>query len=162
MKLSCAMNELTAILNHKRQDPLPLAIGETRDERPAFDNRAREPEGTNQIVEFKASEATLSDAQIKRACRIALMEANGLASLHEVYERIKRRGSCDFTGCTRPLVLLKDALTELESEGEAQVTNKGGIVSWRRTLGQDQVAFPHRTARSPSAPADLNWWRTAG
>jgi hypothetical protein len=161
-KLCRAMHELTAILNHERQDPLPLTIRGTRDEPLAFDNRPDEPEETNQIVEFNGSEVTLSDAQIKRACRIALMEAYGPASLHELYERIQRRGSCDFTGCSRPLVLLKRALAELESEGEAQVTCNGDLVSWRRTLGHDRVAFPHRAAPGPSAPAHLDWCRMAG
>jgi hypothetical protein len=158
-KLSRAIRELDGVLNHKRKYLFPLPIRPTLNEPFLANDCADEPatnhEPANQVLSLKRNRTNLTDVQVRRASRIALMEACAPASLHELYDRIQRRGSCDFRGCRHPLALLRRALQHLESEGEAQVIHGGDGVCWQRTLGHDRVAFPHRLRKAqPSRPGN--------
>jgi hypothetical protein len=155
-KLSRAIRELDGVLHHTRKATFPLPIRPTLHESFLAGDGADEPashhEEPKQILPLKENRANLTDVQLKRASRIALMEACAPASLHELYARIERRGSCDFRGCPHPLALLRRALQHLESEGEVQVVHRGDSVCWQRTLGHDRVAFPHRLHTSQPFP----------
>jgi hypothetical protein len=158
-KLSRAIRELGGVLNHKRKYTFPLPIRPTLKESFIANDCADEPstnhEPAHQVPSSEQNGTNLTDVQVRRACRIALMEACAPASLHELYDRIQRRGSCDFRGCRYPMAVLRRALQHLESEGEAQVIHGGDGVCWHRTLGHDRVAFPHRLRKAqPSHPGN--------
>jgi hypothetical protein len=160
-KLSRAIRELGGVLNHKPKYTFPLPIRPTLHEPFIANDCAVEPatthESAHRVLSSKQNGTNLTDVQVRRACRIALMEAVAPASLHELYDRIQRRGSCDFRGCRYPLAVLRRALQHLESEGEAQVIPCGDSVCWHRTLGHDRVAFPHRLRKAqPSRPGSQN------
>jgi hypothetical protein len=82
----------------------------------------------------KNNQPLVSRTQLKRACRIALMETEGPASLREIAERIVLRGSCDLSVCKNPATVLNSALTSLALEGEAQLIRKGNCSYWQRLL----------------------------
>jgi hypothetical protein len=152
-KLSRAIRELGGVLNHKRKYTFPVPTRPTLNESFIANDCADEP--AHQVLSSKQDRTNLTDVQVRRACRIALMEACAPASLHELYDRIQRRGSCDFRGCHYPLAVLRRALQHLESEGEAQVIRGEDGVCWHRTLGHDRVAFPHRLRKAqPPRPGN--------
>jgi hypothetical protein len=82
----------------------------------------------------KNNQPLVSRTQLKRACRIALMETEGPASLREIAERILRRGSCDLSESKNTAAVLNSALTSLALEGEAQLIRKGNCSYWQRLL----------------------------
>ena|ERR1700730_9174023 len=72
-----------------------------------------------QVELVGSSKCAKSD--LTRACRIALMESQGTASLEEIYSRIRRRGSFSFAGIEYPLVAIARILDILA--GEARTRN---------------------------------------
>jgi hypothetical protein len=144
-KLSRALRELAGCLEPVSGKTPRLSLPQ-HPEDPDLD---RDHAGGNQPA--RPEPAASRDVRMQRACRIALMEAFGPASLHELYERIQRRESCDFVGCSDPLAWLRSALAVLEAEGEAQMTRSNGRLYWQRRVGP--VGFVERIGR-PAAAAD--------
>ena len=142
LKLSRAMDELSELLNHKRKDNFSLPESRTLARTFALAGRTDTRREIKKALPSK-DKANVAVVEVKRACRIALMEVSGPAPLDELYTRIQHRGSCNFSGSSHPLLLLRRALVDLETEGEVQVITIGGKVCWHRTLGYDRVAFPH-------------------
>lgn len=69
---------------------------------------------------------------LERACRIALMEAEGPASVETIYDRIVRRGSLLFFGYKRPLRAIATAMSALVKRGEAALhPSTDDSRSWR-------------------------------
>jgi hypothetical protein len=64
-------------------------------------------------------------ADLERACRIALMEAQQPASIEVIYDRIVRRGSLQFFAYKSPFRALASALSALVRRGEARVLVHG-------------------------------------
>jgi hypothetical protein len=145
-KLSRALRELAGFL-----DPVPGKTPQLSLPRPPGDpDLDRDHAGGNQPARPDAAAST--DVRIQRACRIALMEACGPASLDELYERIQRRESCDFVGCSDPLAWLGSALAVLEAEGEAQMTTSHGRLYWQRLVGP--VGCVERSVGEPRSSAE--------
>ncbi|HZR55546.1 MAG TPA: hypothetical protein VFA74_01630 [Terriglobales bacterium] len=80
------------------------------------------------------NETPVSSFQLKRACRIALMESEGPVSTSELYKRILRRDSCDLSGYANPVAILTATLTSLALQGEAQLIRYGNSSYWQRIL----------------------------
>jgi hypothetical protein len=57
-----------------------------------------------------------TEFELRRACRIALMESQETASLEEVYSRIVRRESFSFAGVEYPLVAIARIVNILAEE----------------------------------------------
>lgn len=146
MKLSRAVSELSEVLNRQGKNSLPLPQPRTFAKTITAESHRHTGKQSNLMFPSKDKPALLHTG-VTRACRIALMEAGGPASLHEIGERIQQRGSCDFNGCASPLLLLRQALAKLEMEGEVQIIIVGEDVCWRLTPGEDQIAFPNRISK---------------
>jgi hypothetical protein len=144
-KLSRALRELAGCLEPVSGKTPRLSLPQ-HSEDPDFD---RDHAGGNQPA--RPEPAASRDVRMQRACRIALMEAFGPASLQELYERIQRRESCDFVGCSDPLAWLRSALAVLEAEGEVQMTRSNGRLYWKRMAGP--VGLVERIG-SPAEAAD--------
>jgi hypothetical protein len=61
---------------------------------------------------------------LERACRIALMEIAGPASVEIIYDCIVRRGSVTFLGYKRPFRAIASAMSGLTKKGEASVIRR--------------------------------------
>jgi hypothetical protein len=68
---------------------------------------------------------------LERACRIALMEADGPASPETIYDRIVRRGSLPFFGYKRPLRAIASAMSALVKRGEASLHADDESSCWK-------------------------------
>ncbi len=68
---------------------------------------------------------------LERACRIALMEADGPASPETIYDRIVRRGSLPFFGYKRPLRAIASAMSALVKRGEASLHSSDESNCWK-------------------------------
>jgi hypothetical protein len=77
--------------------------------------------------------ASLSPApsNLKRACLIALMEADEPVSVETIYDRIARRGSFTFAGYKHPLRAIGLAMGAMVRQGQALLHNEGGLRRWR-------------------------------
>ena len=70
--------------------------------------------------------------QLWRACRIAFLEMGGIASSHQVYELIKRRGSFSFDALDEePLAAITRILHLMANAGEAERTGDQNNPTWR-------------------------------
>jgi hypothetical protein len=74
----------------------------------------------------------LEPANLRRACRIALMEATGPASLEEIHSRIARRGTCPTISWELVHPLLVGALNGMTENGEVRCLASGSSVRWQR------------------------------
>lgn len=72
-------------------------------------------------------------ASLTRACRIALMEAEGAASLFEIRRRILRRGSFFFADSTSADAAIVRALRAMDDSGEVRRVGDGSQSRWERT-----------------------------
>jgi hypothetical protein len=120
--------ELLSGLDHNGK----LTDGLTREQ-------ADENDNDNGLANFSAkndtpAETPVSDFQLKRACRIALMESEAPASSQELYNRILRRDSCDLRDYENPAAILDATLTELALAGEAQLIRRGNCSYWQRIV----------------------------
>jgi hypothetical protein len=88
---------------------------------------------------------------LERACRIALMEVAGSASIEEIYGRIVRRGSFSFTNLKHAKPPLAEVLHAMTCAGEVRCLRNGARWRWERveTALEDQP-----TPMSDQAPAD--------
>jgi hypothetical protein len=74
----------------------------------------------------------LERVNLRRACRIALMEATGPASLEEIHSRIARRGTCPTISWELAHPLLVGALNGMTENGEVRCLASGSSVRWQR------------------------------
>jgi hypothetical protein len=70
--------------------------------------------------------------ELERACRIALMETEGPASVEIIYERIVRRGSLMFLSYKRPFRAITLAMGALVKLGQASLQKTGRQRRWQR------------------------------
>jgi hypothetical protein len=85
-----------------------------------------------------------SSGALRRACRIALMEGAGAASLQEIRSRITRRGSfADFGFTDATLIQTLRAMTGI---GEVDCLEMGSLSCWQRLSVAEEWTF----SRSPS------------
>ena len=68
---------------------------------------------------------------LRRACRIALVEADEPASAEAIYDRIARRGSLSFAQYKLPLRAIRMVLNSMASRGEASRVDIAGRRFWR-------------------------------
>jgi hypothetical protein len=95
------------------------------------------------------NEALVPSFQLKRACRIALMECEGPVSTSQLHKRILRRDSCDLSGYADPVAILTATLTSLALQGDAQLIRHGNSSYWQRILLPcPTVAFAESDRRS--------------
>jgi hypothetical protein len=71
-------------------------------------------------------------AGLSRACRIALMEAGGAASLDEIRARIVRRGSFSFSDSAFANVAMLRTLHAMSDAGEIRRLEEGSQSRWQR------------------------------
>jgi hypothetical protein len=69
---------------------------------------------------------------LRRACRIALMEAETAASLEEIYSRIVRRGSFSFVNIEGASPVLVRELCLMAQDGEVRLLKYGPCSRWER------------------------------
>lgn len=70
--------------------------------------------------------------QLWRACRIAFMEMGGVASSHQIYALIKRRGSFSFGALEEePMVAITRVLNLMAHAGEAERIGDQNNPTWR-------------------------------
>jgi hypothetical protein len=82
-------------------------------------------------VERKKTTVRSLNPDLRRACRIALMEASDTFSEYDIYSRIVRRGSFDFAGGNAADVAKElDAMVE---DGEVWLANNPALHHWQRT-----------------------------
>ncbi|HMD15051.1 MAG TPA: hypothetical protein VKH18_00180 [Terriglobales bacterium] len=70
--------------------------------------------------------------ELERACRIALMEKEGPASVEIIYDRIVRRGSLMFLSYKRPFRAITLAMGALVKLGQASLLKTGRQRRWQR------------------------------
>jgi len=71
-------------------------------------------------------------AGLSRACRIALMEAGGAASLAEIRARIVRRGSFSFADSALANTAMLRTLHAMSDAGEIRRLEEGPPSRWQR------------------------------
>jgi hypothetical protein len=72
------------------------------------------------------------NAQLQRACRIALLEAEKPVSLEEICTRIVRRGSFSFTNPERANPVLLQVLNAMAEDGEVHLLQSAPCRRWER------------------------------
>ncbi len=68
---------------------------------------------------LSAMGAQLRTRSLRRACRVALMEAVEPEPVRAIFERIQRRGSYDFENAFDPIAIVAKELKAMVAEGEA-------------------------------------------
>ena len=69
-------------------------------------------------------------SSLRRACRIALMEAEGTASPKEIYCRVVRRGSFSFANSDFSIPEIVQALIAMTYDGEVRCLEEGQGCRW--------------------------------
>jgi hypothetical protein len=96
----------------------------------------RAPENDFDVAEHdslrKSPSLVQSRRSLSRACRIALLEAGGPASLDEIRVRILRRRSFSFPDATMTNMAILRALTRMTSAGEILCSERNSHKLWRR------------------------------
>jgi hypothetical protein len=83
--------------------------------------------------------AGLWDQGLRRACRIALMEADEPASAEEIYSRILRRESFTFNSSDGAIAAIARALEAMASDGETSILTDGLPHRWKRATTEKEV-----------------------
>ena len=87
-------------------------------------------------VRHRSRSSPRNDA-LSRACRIALLEAGGIASLEEIQSRITRRGSFSFNNSSFASDSLIRTLNALARAGEICCQDNGSQSKWRRVAPEN-------------------------
>src|SRR5579862_7949372 len=75
-------------------------------------------------------EARRVKPSLRRACRIALLEVGSPASAEQVFDRIKKRGSCPLGRYKHPLAATIRARNLMVKEGTAKRSLRGNARCW--------------------------------
>ena len=86
-------------------------------------NTMQPDQGKQQVVVESRTPVT---PELRRACRIAILESREAASPDEIYARIVRRASFSFEGIERPLVAIAGAIESLAEEARNQNPEERG------------------------------------
>jgi hypothetical protein len=78
-------------------------------------------------------------ARLRRACRIALLEAGGGASLDEIRALIGRRGSCAFVESGPSDSVILRTLIRMRVSGEVRCLENHPRPKWERIASSDEV-----------------------
>jgi hypothetical protein len=89
-----------------------------------------------------ADVARRRNLDLRRACRIALLETAGAASCQEVHRRIVRRGSFCFPNADTATSLIMEELNALAELGEVRRCGSRDGQSWQRILPQPDPGDP--------------------
>ena len=89
-------------------------------------------QSTRRMRSRRRCEMSEAGLRLRRACRIALMEGTGAASLEEIYSRIMRRGSFVFSSYEFATPALVQALQAMTVEGEVCSLKDGPQQRWER------------------------------
>ena len=81
-------------------------------------------------------------ARMQRACRIALMEAGGTASLAEIRALIVRRGSFAFSASDSFHSAILQTLTHMGVSGEVRCLKDHPQPVWERITHPEEIDFP--------------------
>jgi hypothetical protein len=82
-----------------------------------------------------------SIARLRRACRIALMEAGGVASLDEIRSRIARRGSFSFADYGLSESAIVQTLDLMAAGTEVRCLENGSELIWQRVAPTGEIEF---------------------
>lgn len=80
----------------------------------------------------------IENPELRRACRIALIETTTAISLEEVYERIVRRGSFNFPTRDFAIRSIAQQLEDMAEHGEIRAVNHSLRRLWRRLSSHDR------------------------
>jgi hypothetical protein len=128
------------LVKHRNSDrPGESSSGEYWSTGPSSSPEHRRRPITEGAVGWRLAKSRRS--KLDRACRIALMEANGSASAEAIYDRIARRGSHDFASYKRPLRAILLVMSAMVNRGEASLVNDAGRRSWR--WGTEKTPLEH-------------------
>jgi hypothetical protein len=90
--------------------------------------------------------------RLRRACRIALLEADEPLSEQEIYERILRRGSFSFASADLACPAVLQELTAMAETGEIHCFRSGSNKRWRqisREPDSSATRFPSKLEANP-------------
>jgi|HubBroStandDraft_6_1064221.scaffolds.fasta_scaffold610745_2 hypothetical protein len=85
-----------------------------------------------QTMRLEPDRAEFSIGRLSRACRIALLETEGCASVDEILSRIVRRGSFLFSDSKCPQTEIHHALMLMAEKGEILLLDDGPELAWQR------------------------------
>jgi len=83
--------------------------------------------------------STNANIRLQRACRIALMEAEGAASLDEICARIRRRGSFYFATEKCRTADLLQTLEAMARHGDIRQLQRGSLQGWQLMARVNEV-----------------------
>jgi hypothetical protein len=73
-------------------------------------------------------------SELRRACRIALMEADQACSAEEIYTRILRRRAFSFNNLDHAVIAIVQALNVMTKDGETCCVEIDSRPCWKRTV----------------------------
>jgi hypothetical protein len=86
----------------------------------------------NNFLAF-GSKPSATNSRIRRACRIALMEADEAGTVDEIYLRIVQRESFHFDNVHQAAAAIRRTLNLMTEQGEALVVDTDPCLRWKRT-----------------------------
>jgi len=129
-----------------------LTVQETRVIHPCTKQLANQPAcraSTTRRGELSQSRRLSTDGpnhlfgRLRRACRIALMEAGGAASLDEIRSRIVRRGSFSFPDSAPSDSVITQTLDSMAVSAEVRRLQSGARLVWQRIMPAEEIDASH-------------------
>jgi predicted nucleic acid-binding protein len=96
----------------------------------------------SQAVKDEAERSLRRNSDLRRACRIALMETSEAVSRQEVYERIVRRGSFSFADTQIAASSILKELNALTERGELRCFEGSSGLLWQRVPASTELVDP--------------------
>jgi len=79
-----------------------------------------------------AQASPAENPDLRRACRIALLESTDAVTVEEIFKRINRRGSFCFVSNESAITLISQELEWMAEQGEARKINGARVRLWQR------------------------------
>jgi hypothetical protein len=135
-RIRCLHQVVQGLKDLGSRDLATITASHANTERPTAEaqtrgNSLREHTGDESLSPL-AGGSKLMLAGLSRACRIALMEAGGAASLDEIRARIVRRGSFSFTDSAFAKTAMLRTLHAMTDNGEIRRLEEGPQSRWQR------------------------------
>ena len=130
------------LLLHDLQQGSRQATKDSGAEPPGSARRQPVKEVVNQNDRMTKTElrgkASMSGERLRRACRIAVMEADQAASAEDIRSRILRRGSFPFTNLEYAAVAIARTLDMMAEAGEVFSLDNGPDRRWKRISSEER------------------------
>ena len=132
------IRNLHHVVNGLRQFGQQPVLGNSADQQ--FATGELKQQRGRSLPALSLDRSSLEFVSLKRACRIALMEATNPASLEEIYLRIVRRGAFALAGLESAHAGIARALNVMTGDGEVCCLKRGGCTHWQRINPKNEVA----------------------